>query len=77
MIGKANLAGYMQYMREWPKGWLWIKWHDCISDLTWSHLGVGSTELLEVAENGEIFEILLGLLTMRQSPEEKWVWYQW
>jgi len=37
---------------------------------------VGSTELLEVAENGEIFEILLGLLTMRQSPEEKWVWYQ-
>ena len=50
------------------------RWFDYISDLAWSRLGVVPAELSVIAENREVFRVLLGLLSPRHSPEEGLVW---
>ena len=50
------------------------RWNDYISDLVWSSLSVEWTEPSEIAENHEVFWVLLGLLQPRPSPVEKRVW---
>jgi len=49
-------------------------WHDYISDLAWSSLGVDRGELSDIAVDHEVFRVHLGLLPPRPSPKEKWVW---
>jgi len=44
---------------------------ECISDLAWSRLGVEPAEPSEIAVDREVFQVLLGLLSPRPSPEEK------
>jgi len=52
-----------------PRGFSSTKGYDCISYLSWSRLGVESTELSDNAVDRELF--LLQLLPPRLSPEEK------
>jgi len=52
-----------------PRGFSSTKGHDYISYLSWSRLGVESTELSDNAVDRELF--LLQLLPPRLSPEEK------
>ena len=47
------------------------RWSDCISDISWYHLGVEPVELSEIAVDRDIFQVLLGLLPPRPSLEEK------
>jgi len=48
-----------------------IRRRDYISEFGRSRLGVEPVELPEIAENREVFRLLLGLLPPRSSPEEK------
>jgi len=43
-----------------PRGRPRDRWHEYISDLAWSRLGVEPVELLEVAVDCEVFRVLLG-----------------
>jgi len=45
-----------------------------ISNLAWSHLGVEPAELPEIAVDHEVFRVLLGLLSLQHSLEERWRW---
>ena len=47
------------------------RWSDYISDLARSRPGVEPAELSEIAVDREVFQVLLGLLPPRRSPEEK------
>jgi len=55
---------------KWPRGRQRTKWRDYNSDLAWSRICVESAEMSEVAENHEVFQILLGLLP-RDPPQQK------
>ena len=46
------------------------KWHDYISDLAWSRLGVEPAELSEIVVDREVFRVLLGLLPPRLSQKK-------
>jgi len=47
------------------------RWRYYTSDLAWSHLVVEPVELLQIAENREVFLVLLEVLPMRPSAEQK------
>jgi len=42
-----------------------------MSDLAWSRSDVDSEELLDIAVDCEIFQVLLGMISPRPSAEEK------
>jgi len=65
-------AGYTHVMR--PTDQPSNRRSDSISKLAWSRLRVEPTELSEIAENREVFQALLRLLSPRPSQDEKWVW---
>jgi len=51
-----------------PRGRPRPRWSDCISDIAWSHLGVESLELSEIAVDRDIFQVLLGMLPPATLP---------
>ena len=50
------------------------RWSDYISDLARFRLGVEPADLSEIADDREVFRVLLGLLLPQPSPEEKQTW---
>jgi len=66
-----------EHMGEWPRCFpRTTRWSDYISNLTFSHLGEGPAELSEIAVDREVSPVLLRLLHLRLSLEEKrgWNW---
>jgi len=56
---------------KWPAIRPRTRWNGYISDPPWFCLGVESAELSEIAENYEVYRVLLGLLPSRSYPEGK------
>jgi len=46
------------------------RWNNCISDLAWCRLDVEPAELLEIAVDREVFQVLLRMLPPQPSLEE-------
>jgi len=67
---EARPAGNIQDKR--PRGRPRARWLDYTFGLAWSHLGMESAELSEIAEHSEIFRVLLELLSPLPSPGEQW-----
>jgi len=63
----ATTTGKQLSVRRRPR------WHDYISDLVWSRLGVDWGEFSDIAVDNEVFRVHLGLLSLRPSPKAKWV----
>ena len=57
-----------------PRGRPKTRWSVCTSDLAWSRRGVEPTELSGIAVDREVFWVLLGLVPLRPSLDEKRAW---
>ena len=64
LLATAKLSGKRRRGRQKRR------WNGYTFDLAWSRLGVEPRKLSEIAENREVFWLLLGLLPPRPSPEE-------
>ena len=67
-IDETNSAGYTH--GKAPRGRPRTRLRDYTSDLAWPRLNVEPVGLFEIAENSEVFRVLLGLLPS-DPPQRK------